>query len=313
MLLAGVLVFLVAQFLIRPLSALVATIGSSLNWRERALIAYVSPRGIVAASVSALFALRLQELGVGGADALVPLVFILIIGTVVLQSATARPLARWLKVAEPEPHGVLVFGADAVARAVAKALANAQFRVLVADDNWDGIRAARMAGLATFYGNPTSQHADRNLDLTGIGRLLAMSTRRELNSLTCVHYRQEFGRERVYRLRNLPADQNNGRAAFAGSLQAKALFGDDMTHARFAELLDAGWQVKSTALTATFDWPNFIERHGSSSVLMFGIEANGTLRVASNRRELEPKPGWTVIALVPPQKPQDAPADDAAR
>jgi hypothetical protein len=260
----------------------------------------VAPRGIVAASVSALFALRLDALGVAGADALVPLVFTLIIGTVVLQSATARPLALWLKVAEPEPRGVLIFGSDAVARAIGKALEEADFHVLLADDDWEGIRLARMEGRSTFFGNPASPHAERHLDLTGIGRLLAMSTHRERNSLVCVHYRQEFGREKVYRLRNLTPKENTDRAAIAGSLLAPPLFDETMTHGRFAEMLEQGWRIKSTKLSATFDWPQFIEQYGSNMVLMFGVEEKGVLRVASAKRELEPKAGWTVIALVPP-------------
>ena len=300
MLMAGVLVFLVAQFVIRPLSVAAATLGSNLTWRERALIGFVSPRGIVAASVSSLFALRLGELGMPGAEALVPLVFILIIATVVLQSATARPLARWLKVADPDPDGVLIFGSDEVARGIAKALADQKFQVLLADDDWDGISKARMDGLATFFGNPTSQHAALHLDLTGIGRLLAMSSRRESNSLACLHYRQEFGRERVYRMRVLASEDASNRAAFAGSLRAKALFGSDMTHARFAGLLQAGWRIKSSVLSDSFGWPEFLAEHGADAVLLFGIEPNGRLRVVNNRRKTEPKSGWTVIALVPP-------------
>ena len=300
MLWAGIAVFLVAQLLVRPLTVAMASVGSTLSWRERALIAWVAPRGIVAASVSALFALRLQELGVAGANALVPLVFILIIGTVVLQSATARPLARWLGVAEPEPRGVLIYGSDEVARAVGKALADAGFRVVLADDAWDDIRRARMEGLATFFGNPASPHAERNLDLTGLGRLLAMSTHRERNSLACVHYRREFGREKVYRLRNLAPHEATDRAAIAGNLLAPPLFGEEMTHARFAELLAAGWRIKSTRLTQAFGWSDFIERNGSQSVLLFGVDEKGSLRVASAKRLLEPKAGWLGIALTSP-------------
>lgn len=296
----GFAIFLLAQFVVRPLTVLVASLGSALNWRERALIAWVAPRGIVAASVSALFALRLQALGVAGAEALVPLVFILIIGTVVLQSATARLLALWLKVAEPEPHGVLIFGADAVARGVGQALQEAGFRVVLADDDYDGIRRARMEGLSTFYGNPASPHAERHLDLSGIGRLLAMSTHRERNTLACVHYRQEFGRAKVYRLRVLALEESTERVALADKLLAPPLFDDAMTHARFAELLAHGWRIKSTPLSATFAWPHFIEQYGSDSVLLFGVEEHGTLRVASAKRALEPRPGWMVIVLVPP-------------
>jgi len=299
---AGIGLFVIAQLLVRPVTVAISSFGSSLSWRERVLIGWVAPRGIVAASVSALFALRLDALGVAGADALVPLVFTLIIGTVILQSATSRPLAIWLKVAEPEPSGVLVFGSDGVARAIGKVLSEAGFRVVLADDDWDGIRQARMDGLATFFGNPASPHAERHLDLTGIGRLLAVSTHRERNSLACVHYRQEFGRNKVYRLRNLTPQENTDRAALSGSLLAPPLFDEEMTHRRFADMLESGWRIKSTRLSATFDWPHFIEQYGSNTVLMFGVEEKGALRVASTKRELEPRPGWTVIALVPPQR-----------
>jgi len=298
---AGIAIFIVAQLIVRPVTATIASIGSTLNWRERALIAWIAPRGIVAAAVSALFALKLDALGMEGAKALVPLVFILIIGTVVLQSATARPLARWLKVAEPDPTGVLIYGADQAARVVARALADAGFQVIVADEHWDSIKLARMEGLQTFFGYPASAYAERHLDLTGVGRLLAMSTHRERNALACVYYRQEFGRGKVYRLSNDNGEATGSRLQMGGDLSAPALFGEEMTHERFLERLAEGWRIKSTRLTSTFDWPHFIEQYGSPTVLLFGVEEKGALRVSSVKRELEPRAGWTVIALVPPQ------------
>ena len=301
MLAAGVGVFLLAQFVVRPLTVALATWGSALSWRERALIGWVAPRGIVAASVSALFALRLDELGVAGAEALVPLVFILIIGTVVLQSTTARPLARWLRVAEPEPNGVLVYGSDEVARTVAGALLAAGFRVTLADDDWDGIRVARMQGMNTFFGTPASPYAERYLDLSGLGCFLAMSTHRERNTLASVRYRQEFGRRNVYRLRHLTPQENTERAALPGSVLAPPLFDEEMTHARFAHMLAAGWRVKSTKLSDSFGWPQFVAQNGATSVLLFGVDEKGGLRVATSRIDLQPKPGWTVLVLVPPK------------
>lgn len=248
---AGIAIFVVAQLIVRPVTATIASIGSTLNWRERALIAWIAPRGIVAAAVSALFALKLDALGMEGAKALVPLVFILIIGTVVLQSATARPLARWLKVAEPDPTGVLIYGADQAARVIARALADAGFQVIVADEHWDSIKHARMEGLQTFFGYPASAYAERHLDLTGIGRLLALSTNRERNALACVYYRQEFGRGKVYRLSNENGEATGSRLQMGGDLSAPALFGDEMTHERFLERLAEGWRIKSTRLTST--------------------------------------------------------------
>lgn len=313
-LLSALLIFVVAQLLIRPLSSGLALLGSSLTWRERALVAWIAPRGIVAAAVSALFALKLQALGMARADTLVPLIFILIIATVIVQSATSRFLARILKVAAPEPDGVLIFGSDRIARAVASALKEQGVQVLVADDDWSGIREARMAGLATYFGNPTSQHADIHLDHSGLGRLLAMSTRRELNSLACLHFRQEFGRQRVYRLRNLdPNDTVSGRASLASPLLSPALFDADLTHSRLMHLFNLGWHIKSTALSETFDWNQFIEQHSEDTLLLFAHTDKGVLRISSVKRDLEPKPGWTVTALVPPEaKPAvNAKADES--
>ncbi|MDN5873130.1 MAG: cation:proton antiporter, partial [Sinobacteraceae bacterium] len=303
----GVAVFLVAQFVIRPISVLIATAGSQLNWRERTLISCVAPRGVVAASVTSLFALQLIDIGMAGADALVPLVFILIIGTVVLESGTVRPLARWLKVADPDPNGVMIFGSDHIARTLAQALVEQNNRVLIVDDDWDGISAARMAGLPTFYGNPSTQHAEMHMDLTGIGHLLAMSARRELNSLTCMHYRQVFGREQVYRLRVLAPSQSHDRAMLADSIQSKVLFRDDMTHSKFSQLLASGWRVKSTRLTETYTWPQYLAHNGKESILLFGVDAGGALRIASTYRELEPKTGWHITVLVSPDAPAAPP------
>ncbi len=298
---AGIALFLIAQFVVRPVTVAIASFGSALSWRERALISWVAPRGIVAASVSALFALRLADLGVAGADALVPLVFTLIIGTVVLQSATARPLALWLKVAEPEPNGVLVYGSDGVARAIAAVLRDAGVQVLLADDDWDGISQARMAGMETFFGNPVSPHAERHLNLAGLGHLFAVSTHRERNSLACVHFREEFGRRNVYRLRNLTPAENTERAALAGGVLAPPLFDEEMTHGRFAQMLAQGWSLKSGKLGAAFGWDEFVRQHGATSVLLAAVTEKGELHVPTARRALQPKPGWTVAALVPPQ------------
>ncbi|MBJ6969774.1 sodium:proton antiporter, partial [Vibrio cholerae] len=83
--------FVVMQLLARPASIFISTLRSTLNVREKAFLAWVAPRGIVAASISSLFAIKLMEFGIADAKLLVPLTFMVIIGTVVLQSSTARP------------------------------------------------------------------------------------------------------------------------------------------------------------------------------------------------------------------------------
>ena len=307
--LAGLMVLAAAMLVVRPLSVLVATLGSNLSWRERALIAWMAPRGIVAAAVSALFALRLEERGIAGADALVPLTFLLIIGSVGIYSATALPLARALGVADPDPRGVLLVGTSDVALAIGEALQKLGFDVLVADEDWAGLARARMRGLPTWFGNPASEHAEASLDLIGIGNLLALSTRPELNTLVCVRYRPEFGKDHVYYLRNLSPEQARGRADFAEALSAPQLFGEQVTHAFLEERMGRGWSIRHTKLTASFGWKDLQAQYGEPPLLLFVKTERGGLIVADKDRPLEPKPGATVIALVGPERS----APDASR
>jgi len=316
LLFAGLGILLVAMGVVRPLVILISTLGSKLTWRDRALLAWIAPRGIVAAAVSALFALKLEAGGVEGADALVALTFLLIIGTVVVQSATARPLAQWLGVAEPEPRGVLVVGASPVAIAIGQALSKQGFSPLLADEDWQGIREARMAGLRTFLGNPVSEHADRRLDLIGLGWLLALSERRELNTLAAIRYRPEFGLERTLRLRIYKPGEAP-RQAHSEQVQVPALFGDHITHGDLINHLTAGWQIKTTKLSSTFSWDAYKARYRRTPLLLFAVNENGQLRFETENLHLQPRSGWTVTALIDPasmisKDAPEAPASPAA-
>ena len=92
---AGLGILAAIQFIARPISVALATMGTHLPLPERLLLAWIAPRGIVAAAVSSLFVLRLEQVGHPGAGFLVPLTFMVIIGTVILQGLTSAPLGPW--------------------------------------------------------------------------------------------------------------------------------------------------------------------------------------------------------------------------
>lgn len=294
-------VFVVVQFVARPLKVAVATAGSSLSWRERALLAWIAPRGIIAAAVSALFAPRLQQIGFGEAELLVPLTFVVIVGTVVLQSATARSLARLLNVAEPAPKGLLLVGANPVARAVGAALKEAGFRVLLADSYWEHIGAAQRAGLDVYFGSPVSEEADRQLDLVGIGRLLALSSRPDLNRLALLRYRPEFGRAAVYRLSHAPTPA--GQAAEPSGVHDQILFSTEATYAKLAGMLSKGAQVKAVALGTDSSWSSFVQAN-PRALPLFAVDDRGRLSFAVAGRAFEPGQTSTVYVLDPPEDEQ---------
>jgi NhaP-type Na+/H+ or K+/H+ antiporter len=298
----AIFVFLAIQFLARPLSVVFATMRSSLTWPERHLLAWIAPRGIVAAAISALFAIKLEAAGFPQAGLLVPLTFIVIIGTVVLQSSTAGPIAAWLGVSEPDPTGILIVGANPVALAVAKALNREGFRCLVVDSSWDKISTARMDGLDTYFGEPISEHADRNLDLVGIGRMMALSRRGPLNALACMYYRMELGYNSVFALQTSEdGDVSDDRKASSHRC-GHQLFGREITYSNIARLLDEGWVLRKTGLTDIFGYEAYLKSYDGKIVPMFATAPNGKLRVFTSAEAMRPPAGWSIISLVPPDE-----------
>lgn len=288
----------IIQFVARPLSVFVCTLGSSLNWRERSLLAWIAPRGIVAAAVSAIFALRLQEAGDEQAVLLVPLTFLVIIGTVVLQSATARPLARLLKVAEPAPSGFLIVGANPVARAMGKALQSLGNRVLLTDSSWENTRAARMANLPTYFGNPTSQHAEANLDMVGLGHLIALSPSSELNALACMHFRHDFAATNRFTLPSGNDSRRSDKHRSSDGVRGRNLGSTAISFPQFASRLSKGAEIRTTTLKAAFGWKEYQELHGDSALLLMARDPKGWIHVATQPLDFEPEADWTLVSLI---------------
>ncbi len=298
-------VFLVIQFVARPLKVLVSTRGAPLSWQEKVLLSWIAPRGIVAAAVIALFALRLEEQQFTDAHLLVPLVFAVIIGTVVLQSATAGLLARWLGVAEPEPRGVLIIGANRVARLIAHGLADSGFRVLLADMNWENIRAARMEGLPVYYGNPVSEHADRQLDLVGIGRVLALTPQRELNSLACLRYRAEFGHAAVFELPVSLEGESAEKKRISALYRGRIAFGGEASFSKLASLVAQDAKLHRTTLTDDFDYESYRKQYAKTLLPLFAIDLRDQLHVYATDADIRPQKGWTVLALIAERRDEE--------
>ncbi|MFZ3152714.1 cation:proton antiporter [Pseudomonas sp.] len=296
----------VIQFVARPLNAYLCTLGSSLNWRERSLLAWIAPRGIVAAAVSAIFALRLEEYGHAQAHLLVPLTFLVIIGTVVLQSATARPLAKLLQVAEPAPSGFLIVGANPVARALGKALQELGNRVLLSDSSWENISAARMEKLPTYFGNPTSQDAEIHLDLIGLGHLLALSPSSELNALACMHFRHDFPARRRFTLPSGAESRRSDKHRSSEDVRGRPIGNRPLSFPHFASRLSKGAEIRTTSLTTTFDWQAYQQLHGETALILLARDPRGWIHVATQPLDIQPGPEWTLVALIDTQNKQNS-------
>ncbi|WP_223668885.1 cation:proton antiporter [Kangiella shandongensis] len=287
----------VVMFIARPISVWASSVGSKLKVNEKLMLSWIGPRGIVAAAISSLFAIKLDEYNLAGTEYLVPLVFVVIIGTVLIQSLGAKPIGNLLKVREASDNGVLIIGSNPVAQKVAQALKDSGFDVIMAHNNYTNISRARMDGIKTYFGNPVSDHADRHLDLIGFGHLFAMSLDRELNTLCEMNYRHTFGRKNTYRLR-FQDDKNkkNERQERNEYWQSAWLFGD-INYGQLASMITKNAKIKTTNITENYSYEQY-RADNKNYVALYMIEKNGSLKVFSSETGKNIPKGTKIIALV---------------
>lgn len=297
------IVFLAGLVLaVRPLAVALSTIGSNLDWRERLLVAGVAPRGVVAAAVSSVFALRLVGEGRPGAELVVPLTFLVIFGTGVVYGIGAPWLAFRLGLAERDPQGFLVVGANLFARSLAKALQDHGIKVLLADTNAKNLAEARAAGLPTFHHNVLAEHAWDEMNLDGIGRLLALTPNNEVNSLTAMHFSEVFPRAEVYQL-------SPGRTAVDGGeidpglLHGRFLFGWELDAATLRHRLTHGAEIRTIPVQDDNDLQVPEKGSGESVTPLVAVGPGNKAEVFTTETRPPARRARTLVCLVEPGEP----------
>ena len=294
--------FLAALILaVRPISVFGSLLGSNLDWREQAFIAGLAPRGIVAAAVSSVFTLELQrnatEAVAREANLLVTVTFLVIVGTVAVYGLAASPFAKFLQLADDKNNGVLIAGADTWVREFAKELHSADIPVALVDVNYNKISQAKMDGLQANCVNILNEHVREDLNLAGIGRLLAMTANDEVNSLALRECRTLFDRSRLYQL-TFNAKNASGQRGLTKNLMGRELFGEGMTFSKIRDMHEAGAKFKITKLSESFTYQDFLDRYGDESVVLCLLKDDSSLSINTVDDPLTPVPGQSVLALV---------------
>lgn len=286
----------------RPAVVWLSAIGSDLSGRDKLFLASIYPRGIVAAAMSAFFAIRLGDRP--GAELLVPVTFLVILVTVALYSVVARPVARAVGVTQPPPEGVLFVGANPVTREMAQVLEEQGFQTLLVDTDNQALTAARLDGRRAVKANVHSSHLVEEVDLDGIGRLWAVTPREETNSLAAIHFADEFGRARVCQVA-LPGG-DGPRHHLQSHLRGRTLFREDMTYQKLRDRITSGkWEIRRTAITPAFTIDDHKE-HYPEAIYLWLVTEDRSLQVFTVDHKPEIRAGKTVVALVPTDPDEEA-------
>ncbi|HEX3345214.1 MAG TPA: cation:proton antiporter, partial [Polyangiaceae bacterium] len=155
----GALTVLALIVVVRPVNVVASTFGTDLSLREKAFLAWLAPRGIVAAAVSSLFAGRMADAGIEGGAAMRALVFLVIGTTVVVQGMSAGLVASLLGLRLPRGVGFAILGANEAGRYLGRALRRGGEEVVFIDKNADCTRAAEEDGFKVVFGDGLDERA----------------------------------------------------------------------------------------------------------------------------------------------------------
>ncbi|MCB0465629.1 MAG: sodium:proton antiporter, partial [Aequorivita sp.] len=288
-------------FVLRPLSVFMSTIGSSLKTNEKIFISWVGPRGIVAAGISSLFGTKLVLKGEVGAEYITPLVFSVVLITVLLNATTARFVASLVGVFLKKSEGILIVGASKVSRLIATYLQKNKRHVVLVDSNQLHINKAKELGLEAFSSNIYADDLTDNIELNDVGYLLAMTGSDEINKQAINRFGKYFGENGTFRL--MTSEEMRERQ----NLSAKELFSYTHDYTRFTEVAQDFPSIQEIPVESHNQFLRVLNIIGENenAIPLFMKRPNGFLDLITAPTELEIEEGSSLVYLGKPMDFED--------
>ncbi|MGO2294107.1 MAG: cation:proton antiporter [Psychroflexus halocasei] len=194
------ILFVVIVFIVRPLGVFLSSINSTLEFNEKLFISWVGPRGIVAAGIASLFGLKLMNQNIPNAELITPLVFTIVLGTVLLNATTARPIAKLFGVFLTDAQGILIVGSSSFSRLIAQYLKDNKRHVVIVDNNKSNIEKAKQKGIDAIHANIYSDDLIDNIELSDVGYMMALTGNTSVNKKAIENFAKTFGEHGTYRV-----------------------------------------------------------------------------------------------------------------
>ena len=218
----GLVTVAVLILVVRPLTVTLSTRGCGLPWQQRAYIAWIGPRGIIAAAVASLFAGELARRGLPGGQELKALVFLVIAITVTLAGVTGGVMARLLGV-RSKPSGWVLLGANGVSCALAAELRRAGETVVCIDSSDERCRRADALGVEVIQGDGLTEENLHRARVEVRAGAVGLTQNDEVNVLFVAKAKEEGNVPR--RLAALRSSSKESTRQMLRSVSGSALFG----------------------------------------------------------------------------------------
>lgn len=234
----GLLTVALLMIAVRPAMVVLSTWGTGLDWREKAFLSWLAPRGIVAAAVASLFAIRLAEHEIPGGVEMRALVFLVIAMTVTIQGLSGGPVASLLGLRRARNTGFLFLGANALARLLADRLRRSGQPVALIDTNADACKRAEADGFEVVYGNGLESAALLKGRAEERKAAIAVTPNESINFLFARKIRESYRGLEAYV--GLVTENSGVTADMAEQAHAHVLFGKERPLGMWIRRLEGG-------------------------------------------------------------------------
>jgi NhaP-type Na+/H+ or K+/H+ antiporter len=284
-------------FVARPVAVLLATINAQMEFRERLLLAWIAPRGIVAAATAGVMGPRLVDAGYDAAI-LLPLVFAIIFATVVSHGLTLNWLANRLGLASRHRDSVVIVGASPWTIELARTLKDLDVNVLLADSSWHNLRPARLAGIPVFYGEILSEFAEESVELAHVHTVLAATSNDAYNALVCKSIAPEVGQSQVFQLPMGGTDDDDPRTV-SRQVRGNIAFDKEAVFEKLWRNYVRGYSFSKTRLSESYTYSDFLGDKTADALTILILTPDGNVQFVSAKSSVEPKIGDTVVYFSP--------------
>ena len=290
--------FFVVVFLIRPLAVFLSTTNSNLKRNEKLFVSWVGPRGIVAAGIASLFGEKLILEGVEGAEYIMPLVFMIVLGTVLLNATTARSFAKMVGVYLDKSEGIVIIGASKFARLIGHYLEKNDRHVVLIDSNEVNVKKAKDIGLEAISASIYSEELTDNIELSDVGYLIAMTANAEINSVAIERFQKQFGENGTFRLLSSEEVRDLEKRPKDG------LFSQTDGFVSLTEVVREYPAIHEIDLKNTAHYDELVKKANADKdiIPIFVKDTNGELHIISPNDEFLQKlgKGWKLVYLGKP-------------
>ncbi|ENH97682.1 Na+/H+ antiporter family protein [Gracilibacillus halophilus YIM-C55.5] len=292
---------LLMLFVVRPLSIFISTINSGLSIREKLLVGWIAPRGIVALTVASYFASVLQDEGFRGASIVTSLTFALVFATVCVHGFSIGWLAKKLNLSAEGKPGALIVGSNRFSIALAKVMEELEIPILVVDNSWDRLYKARRAGIKHTHCEILSEQTDYTIDFTPYDYLISATEYDSYNALVCSTFVAEFGRNNVYQLskQNLSGDQIH---EIDHALGGRELFSPKYGLEELKYKQKGGYVFRKTQITSQYTFQQYMKDREEETVLLFILRKSKQIAFFTKNGDITAAPGDTIVSFTPPSK-----------